>query len=86
MGDTDVANTEKEAKKHVEDGQGEKGKDKKKKKEKKETKEKNPEDNNDPTKLKVKLEKIDSKIQALNVKREEILKLIQEAQANAPVS
>ncbi|GFZ17527.1 hypothetical protein Acr_26g0007970 [Actinidia rufa] len=65
-----------------------KEKDKKKKKEKdgkdkedcsgKEKKKKNPEDKKDPTKLKQKLEKIDSKIQALNAKREETLKLINE--------
>ncbi|GJX81469.1 hypothetical protein Tco_0330950 [Tanacetum coccineum] len=73
-----------------ETGQGEKGKEKvkdkkkKDKKEKKEKKEKNPEDKKDPAKLKAKLEKIDSKIQALNVQREEILKLLQEVQANAP--
>lgn len=89
MGETDennVANHEKEEK-HADnenrqgEDNGEKVKDKKKKKEKKE---KNPEDKNDPAKLKAKLEKIDSKIQALNIRREEILKLIVEAQANAP--
>ncbi|KAI7737566.1 hypothetical protein M8C21_019527 [Ambrosia artemisiifolia] len=71
----------KKEEKHVDkDVKGEKPKDKKKK----EKKEKNPEDKNDAAKLKVKLERIDAKIQALNVKREEILKLIEQAQANAP--
>ncbi|CAK9155677.1 unnamed protein product [Ilex paraguariensis] len=37
-------------------------------------------DNNDPAKLKLKLEKIDVKIQALVTKREDILKQINEAE------
>nr|XP_043614380.1 protein PXR1 [Erigeron canadensis] len=87
-GEEDAANREMEEKNtDNQNGKGdkdaEKAKDKKKKKDKKEKKEKNPEDKNDPTKLKAKLEKIDSKIQALNVRREEILKLIEAAQANA---
>ncbi|KAK9090636.1 hypothetical protein Sjap_023813 [Stephania japonica] len=60
----------------VVDTEEEKSKDKKKKK-----KEKNPEDKNDTGKLKVKLEKIDAKMQDLVAKREEILKLIKEAEA-----
>ncbi|KAF5758488.1 hypothetical protein HanRHA438_Chr16g0742241 [Helianthus annuus] len=80
MGDPEE-NLKKEEKHGDKEGKGEKSKDKKKKKEKKE---KNPEDKNDPTKLKAKLEKLDSKIQALNVKREELVKLIEQAQANAP--
>ncbi|KAI3766808.1 hypothetical protein L2E82_16882 [Cichorium intybus] len=87
MGDTD----EKEEKfSDAVDGEEEKDKKKKEKKEKnekkekKEKKEKNPEDKNDPGKLKAKLDKIGSKIQALNEKREEILKLLEEAEAKAP--
>ncbi|KAK9114109.1 hypothetical protein Syun_020906 [Stephania yunnanensis] len=58
------------------DAEEEKSKDKKKR-----TKEKNLEDKNDARKLKVKLEKIDAKMQDLVAKREEILKLIKEAEA-----
>lgn len=81
MGDTEE-NVKKEEKHEDKDGKGEKVKDKKKKKDKK--KEKNPEDKKDATKLKSKLENIDAKIRALNVKREEILKLIEEAESSAP--
>ncbi|KAF4403221.1 hypothetical protein G4B88_027992, partial [Cannabis sativa] len=56
----------------------------KKKKDKKEKKKKNPEDNKDGAKLKQKLEKIETKIQALVAKKEEILKLIKEADQVAP--
>lgn len=66
----------------------EKTKDKKKKdkesKDGKEKKKKNPEDKNDPTKLKQKLEKLETKMQALAIKRDEVLKLIHEAE-NAAV-
>ncbi|KAL4584039.1 hypothetical protein LXL04_008629 [Taraxacum kok-saghyz] len=81
MGETE----EKEEKfKDAENGDEEKDNKKKGKKEKKDKKEKNPEDNKDPVKLKAKLDKIGSKIQALNAKREEILKLLEEAEAKAP--
>jgi hypothetical protein len=53
------------------------------KKEKKEKKEKNPEDKKDPTILKQKLEKLDTKMQALAAKREELLKLLNEAETNS---
>lgn len=77
-----------------EGGKGEeKGKDKKKKDkeckdkeggEKEEKKKKNPEDKTtDPAKLKQKLEKMDAKMQAMAVKRDEILKMISEAEKNA---
>ncbi|KAL5077793.1 hypothetical protein RYX36_016777 [Vicia faba] len=56
--------------------------DKKDKKEKKEKKKKNPEDKKDPTMLKQKLEKLDAKIQVMVAKREEILKLLKEAETN----
>ncbi|CAL5201878.1 unnamed protein product [Lathyrus oleraceus] len=56
--------------------------DKKDKKEKKEKKKKNPEDKKDPVILKQKLEKLDSKIQPLVAKREEILKLLNELETN----
>ncbi|CAH1424779.1 unnamed protein product [Lactuca virosa] len=83
MGETE----EKEEKfKDAQNGDEEKDKKKKEKKDKKEKKEKNPEDKNDPAKLKAKLDKIGSKIQALNVKREEILKLLEEAEAKATPS
>lgn len=48
--------------------------------EKKKKKEKNPEDKKDPQKLKLKLEKLDAKMQALVSKRDEILKLLNEAE------
>ncbi|KAI4303888.1 hypothetical protein MLD38_039472 [Melastoma candidum] len=50
-----------------------------KKEKKKKKKEKNPEDKKDPVKLRQKLEKIDGKIQALMAKKEEIMKLINDA-------
>lgn len=81
MGDTEE-NLKKEEKQVDKDGKKEKSKDKKKK----DKKEKNPADKNDPAKLKAKLEKIDSKIQALNVKREELVKQIEQAQASAPAA
>ncbi|XP_021734168.1 protein PXR1-like [Chenopodium quinoa] len=49
----------------------------------KEKKKKNPEDKKDPSKLKLKLEKIDTKMRDLAAKREEILKSIEEAEKNA---
>ncbi|KAF9604235.1 hypothetical protein IFM89_004941 [Coptis chinensis] len=49
---------------------------------KKEKKKKNPEDKNDPGKLKLKLEKLDAKMQALAIKKDEILNLIKEAEKN----
>jgi uncharacterized protein YlxW (UPF0749 family) len=52
-------------------------------KHKKEKKEKNPEDKKDPTILKQKLEKLDTKMQALAAKREELLKLLNEAETNS---
>lgn len=78
------------------EGKEEKSKDEKKKKNKdndgkekenkeeggKEKKKKNPEDNKDPIKLKQKLEKLDTKIQALEAKKEEIMKLLKEAETN----
>ena len=82
---------EEKKEKHVnEDGKEQKKKDKKDKEGKdkedkegggggKEKKKKNPEDKNDPAKLRQKLEKIDTKMQALVAKKEEILKLINEA-------
>ncbi|KAI8543440.1 hypothetical protein RHMOL_Rhmol08G0218100 [Rhododendron molle] len=77
-----------------EGGKGEeRGKDKKKKDneckdkeggEKEEKKKKNLEDKTtDPAKLKQKLEKMDAKMQAMAVKRDEILKMISEAEKNA---
>ncbi|GAB2240652.1 hypothetical protein Droror1_Dr00021170 [Drosera rotundifolia] len=45
-------------------------------------KSKNPEDKKDPSKLKLKLEKIEGKMRDLEAKREEILKLLQEAETN----
>lgn len=62
----------------------EKAQDKKKKdKEGKEKKTKNPEDKKDQAKLKLKLEKLDAKMQALAIKKEEIMKLIKEAEKAA---
>lgn len=79
---------------HQEKGDQEKTKDKKKKDkdgkckedkaEGKEKKKKNPEDMKDPSKLRLKLEKIDSKMQVLVAKKEEILKLLKEAEQGAP--
>ncbi|CAH2043795.1 unnamed protein product [Thlaspi arvense] len=71
--------------KHEDDknGGGEEGDDqekKSKKKDKKTKKEKNPEDKNDPEKLKMKLTKIEDKIQAMVLKKDEIVKLIHEAE------
>ncbi|KAG7019857.1 hypothetical protein SDJN02_18822, partial [Cucurbita argyrosperma subsp. argyrosperma] len=61
-----------------------KGKDKDKEEaEKKEKKKKDPADMKDPLKLRQKLEKLEAKMQALAVKKEEILKLIHEAEQNA---
>ncbi|XP_008437610.1 protein PXR1 [Cucumis melo] len=57
------------------------GEDEEKKKKKKE---KNPADKKDPTKLRQKLEKLEAKMQALAVKKEEILKLLHEAEQNPP--
>ncbi|CAO2826750.1 unnamed protein product [Amaranthus hypochondriacus] len=54
--------------------------------EKKEKKKKNPEDKTDPAKLKIKLEKIETKIRDLVIKKEGILKSIQEAELNATVN
>ncbi|KAF3437784.1 hypothetical protein FNV43_RR20540 [Rhamnella rubrinervis] len=79
---------EEKKEKHVnEDGKEEKkkekkdkeGKDKEDKEGGKEKKKKNPEDKNDPAKLRQKLEKIETKLQALLAKKEEILKLINQA-------
>lgn len=84
MGGTEESSKKEE--KHK-DGEEEETKDKKDKKcndeekaEKKKKKEKNPEDKKDPHKLKLKLEKLDAKMQALVTKREEILKLLNEAE------
>ncbi|XP_010459278.1 PREDICTED: nucleolar protein 58-like [Camelina sativa] len=69
------------------DGGGEEGEDqekKSKKKDKKAKKEKNPEDKKDPQKLKTKLQKIEDKIQAMVLKKDEILKLIHEAEQAKP--
>lgn len=71
--------------KHEDDknGGGEEGEDqekKSKKKDKKAKKEKNPEDKKDPEKLKMKLKKIEDKIQAMVLKKDEILKLIHDAE------
>ncbi|KAL2492752.1 Protein QUIRKY [Abeliophyllum distichum] len=90
-GKTKVENEEKHEKKEKEkhadeDEKGEKGAEKakdKKKKDKGDKEKKNPEDKKDPTKLRAKLEKIDSKMQALVIKKEEILKQINEAEKNA---
>ncbi|TYJ99104.1 protein PXR1 [Cucumis melo var. makuwa] len=41
-------------------------------------------DKKDPTKLRQKLEKLEAKMQALAVKKEEILKLLHEAEQNPP--
>lgn len=61
----------------------EKTKDKKKKdKDSKEKKVKNPEDKKDPAKLKAKLQKIETKMHDLQIKKDEILKLISEAESN----
>lgn len=71
----------KEKSKDIEGKDEEKSKEKKKKKDKDgKEKEKNPEDNKDPVKLRAKLGKLDSKMQALTAKREEILKLLQEVE------
>ncbi|XP_010444127.1 PREDICTED: nucleolar protein 58-like [Camelina sativa] len=75
--------------KHEDDknGGGEEGEDqekKSKKKDKKAKKEKNPEDKKDPQKLKTKLQKIEDKIQAMVFKKDEILKLIHEAEQAKP--
>ncbi|KAL0789377.1 hypothetical protein Bca101_005623 [Brassica carinata] len=64
-------------------GGGEEGEDqekKSKKKDKKTKKEKNPEDKKDPEKLKMKLQKIEEKIQAMVLKKDEIVKLIHDAE------
>lgn len=50
----------------------------------KEKKKKSPEDKNDPAKLRKKVEKIDSKMLALVAKKEEILKLLEDAEQAAP--
>ncbi|KAK7304593.1 hypothetical protein VNO77_42476 [Canavalia gladiata] len=82
----------KEKEEKAEDAEGEEeeeSKEKKKKKKKdKEGKEekkkkKNPEDKMDPENLKTKLEKLDTKMQALVAKKEEILKLLKEAEQAA---
>nr|DAD34797.1 TPA_asm: hypothetical protein HUJ06_005437 [Nelumbo nucifera] len=65
------------------DGEGEEGKEN----DGKEKKKKNPEDKKDPVKLKLKLEKIEARMQDLAAKREEILELISELeQGNANAS
>ncbi|XP_022923831.1 protein PXR1 [Cucurbita moschata] len=78
---------DKEKHEEEEDDHGKKkGKDKDKDKEggeKKEKKKKDPADMKDPLKLRQKLEKLEDKMQALAVKKEEILKLIHEAEQNA---
>ncbi|KAL8123531.1 hypothetical protein AgCh_011489 [Apium graveolens] len=96
MGETENNEVEKDKQekkeKHAdEDGKGEKGektkdKDKKKKDKsgKEEKKKKSPEDKKDPAYLKSKLEKLDVKIKDLVTKKEEMLKLLQEAEANPP--
>lgn len=75
--------------KHEDDknGGGEEGEDqekKSKKKDKKTKKEKNPEDKKDPEKLKMKLRKIEDKIQAMVLKKDEIVKLIHESEQAKP--
>lgn len=75
--------------KHEDDknGGGEEGEDqekKSKKKDKKTKKEKNPEDKKDPEKLKMKLKKIEDKIQAMVLKKDEIVKLIHESEQAKP--
>ncbi|KAL1814726.1 hypothetical protein DCAR_0518897 [Daucus carota subsp. sativus] len=93
MGETENNEVEKDKQekkeKHAdEDGKGEKGekkdKDKKKKDKsgKEEKKKKSPEDKKDPAYLKSKLEKLDVKIKDLTTKKEEILKMLQEVEAN----
>ncbi|CAL0327696.1 unnamed protein product [Lupinus luteus] len=72
-----------EKQEEVDGKEAEKSKEKKKKKEKEGKEKKNPEDKMDPTKLKLKLEKLDTKMQALVAKREEILKLLEEAERGA---
>ncbi|CAL0305044.1 unnamed protein product [Lupinus luteus] len=70
----------KEEKSEEADGKEDKSKEKKTKKDKGGKEKKNPEDMKDPAKLKQKLEKLDTKMQALVAKREEILKLLEEAE------
>ena len=72
----------KDKKKEKSDENDEQVEDKSEKKEKK----KNPEDKTDPAKLKIKLEKIETKIHDLVIKKEGILKSIQEAEHNATVN
>ncbi|OIV89864.1 hypothetical protein TanjilG_23129 [Lupinus angustifolius] len=84
----EIEKKDKKDKKEEKDEEGggkeaEKSKDKKKKKEKDGKEKKNPEDKTDPAKLKLKLEKLDTKMQALVAKREEILKLLEEAERGA---
>lgn len=52
-------------------------------KDKEKKKKKNPGDKNDPSKLKLKLEKLNIKMRDLETKRGEILKAIEEAETNA---
>ncbi|XP_073059532.1 uncharacterized protein [Primulina eburnea] len=47
-------------------------------------KDKNPENKKDPSKLRVKLEKIEQKMQDMQLKKDEILKMINEVESNAP--
>lgn len=72
--------------KHEDDknGGGEDQEKKSKKKDKKTKKEKNPEDKKDPEKLKMKLKKIEDKIQAMVLKKDEIVKLIHESEQAKP--
>lgn len=70
---------DKKNKKKEKDGKGDEAKEN----EGKVKKTKNPDDKKDLGKLKLKLEKIDAKIQALETKREEILKLLNQVENKA---